>query len=264
MRKNDMMDILKRWVSLALMAAMLVVTAAPTAQARFLNPDNWDPWQEGVDFNRYGYAGNDPINKSDPNGHQGKGHNGGPPIDLEDPSDETDSTYRFPTMDIFDQGMSNSLKYLFEGAAGTMINAVNQRNQNIREDNLLNRTPRTAGSLGPLLGKRFEDAARKRYESGNPGRYDGASGNKRIADGINREKDTITEVKYVSYQGFTSQLKDMVAHAKTEGLTARLVVPRGTYLSRTLREAASRGDITIIRTGMRSNRSDNRESRRRR
>jgi hypothetical protein len=70
MRKNDMMDKLKRWVSLALMAAMLVVTAAPTAQARFLNPDTWDPWQEGVDFNRYGYAGDDPINKSDPNGHE--------------------------------------------------------------------------------------------------------------------------------------------------------------------------------------------------
>jgi hypothetical protein len=65
-----MMDKLKRWVSLALMAAMLVVTAAPTAQARFLNPDTWDPWQEGVDFNRYGYAGDDPINKSDPNGHE--------------------------------------------------------------------------------------------------------------------------------------------------------------------------------------------------
>jgi hypothetical protein len=63
------MELLKRWVSLALMAAMLVVTAAPTAQARFLSPDTWDPWQEGVDFNRYGYAGDDPINKSDPNGH---------------------------------------------------------------------------------------------------------------------------------------------------------------------------------------------------
>jgi RHS repeat-associated protein len=36
---------------------------------RFLTPDWWDPWKEGVDVNRYAYAGNDPINFSDPNGH---------------------------------------------------------------------------------------------------------------------------------------------------------------------------------------------------
>jgi RHS repeat-associated protein len=36
---------------------------------RFLTPDWWDPWKEGVDFNRYAYAANDPINFSDPNGH---------------------------------------------------------------------------------------------------------------------------------------------------------------------------------------------------
>ena len=37
--------------------------------ARFLSPDTWDPILAGVDFNRYAYAGNDPINQSDPNGH---------------------------------------------------------------------------------------------------------------------------------------------------------------------------------------------------
>ena len=37
--------------------------------ARFLTPDTWDPILAGVDFNRYAYAGNDPINGSDPNGH---------------------------------------------------------------------------------------------------------------------------------------------------------------------------------------------------
>jgi RHS repeat-associated protein len=36
---------------------------------RFLTPDWWDPMQAGVDVNRYAYAGNDPINFSDPNGH---------------------------------------------------------------------------------------------------------------------------------------------------------------------------------------------------
>jgi RHS repeat-associated protein len=37
--------------------------------SRFLTPDTWDPILAGVDFNRYAYAGNDPINMSDPNGH---------------------------------------------------------------------------------------------------------------------------------------------------------------------------------------------------
>ncbi|PDT00522.1 hypothetical protein CO666_29945, partial [Rhizobium chutanense] len=39
------------------------------AFGRFISPDDWDPTQEGVGTNRYAYAGNDPINKSDPNGH---------------------------------------------------------------------------------------------------------------------------------------------------------------------------------------------------
>ena len=36
---------------------------------RFLTADTWDPMLPGVDFNRYAYAGNDPINMSDPGGH---------------------------------------------------------------------------------------------------------------------------------------------------------------------------------------------------
>jgi hypothetical protein len=39
--------------------------------ARFINPDTWDPILAGVDFNRYAYAGNDPVNGSDANGHYG-------------------------------------------------------------------------------------------------------------------------------------------------------------------------------------------------
>ncbi len=36
---------------------------------RFLTPDTWDPILAGVDFNRYAYAANDPVNQSDANGH---------------------------------------------------------------------------------------------------------------------------------------------------------------------------------------------------
>lgn len=37
--------------------------------ARFITPDDWDPTREDVGVNRYAYSFNDPINKSDPNGH---------------------------------------------------------------------------------------------------------------------------------------------------------------------------------------------------
>ncbi|TPM32938.1 RHS repeat protein [Mesorhizobium sp. B2-3-4] len=36
---------------------------------RFISPDDWDPTKEGVGTNRYAYAQNDPVNRSDPNGH---------------------------------------------------------------------------------------------------------------------------------------------------------------------------------------------------
>ncbi|WP_421699076.1 RHS repeat-associated core domain-containing protein [Ancylobacter sp.] len=36
---------------------------------RFLSPDTLDPIEPGVGTNRYAYADNDPINKSDPSGH---------------------------------------------------------------------------------------------------------------------------------------------------------------------------------------------------
>jgi RHS repeat-associated protein len=44
--------------------------------ARFLTPDTWNPELPGVDFNRYAYAGNDPVNASDPNGHAGGAYPG--------------------------------------------------------------------------------------------------------------------------------------------------------------------------------------------
>ncbi|MFZ1680523.1 MAG: RHS repeat-associated core domain-containing protein, partial [Rhizobiaceae bacterium] len=37
---------------------------------RFVSPDDWDPILAGVGTNRYAYAENDPVNKSDANGHQ--------------------------------------------------------------------------------------------------------------------------------------------------------------------------------------------------
>lgn len=48
---------------------------------RFPQADTWDPYIRGVGTNRYAYSGNDPINGSDPNGHDGEQyHTGGTTI----------------------------------------------------------------------------------------------------------------------------------------------------------------------------------------
>jgi RHS repeat-associated protein len=43
------------------------------ALGRFLSPDWWDVTDPAVGTNRYAYALNDPVNKSDPNGHAVQG-----------------------------------------------------------------------------------------------------------------------------------------------------------------------------------------------
>ncbi|MEX3010524.1 RHS repeat-associated core domain-containing protein [Hoeflea sp. TYP-13] len=44
--------------------------ALDVQMVRFISPDDWDPNIPGVGPNRYSYSQNDPINKSDPSGHQ--------------------------------------------------------------------------------------------------------------------------------------------------------------------------------------------------
>ncbi len=52
-----------------LLVVAIVTMSANSANARFISPDDMDPTLPGVGTNRYAYAGNDPVNKSDPNGH---------------------------------------------------------------------------------------------------------------------------------------------------------------------------------------------------
>jgi len=61
---------LARVLSLLLICSMLSAPFASTANARFISPDSMDPTLSGVGTNRYAYSENDPINNSDPNGHQ--------------------------------------------------------------------------------------------------------------------------------------------------------------------------------------------------
>ncbi|CAN5561476.1 hypothetical protein BH10PSE7_BH10PSE7_30130 [soil metagenome] len=67
---------LARLLCCALLFGLAALAAPQSASARFLQPDTWDPILLGVDINRYAYAGNDPINGSDPLGHQFFGYDG--------------------------------------------------------------------------------------------------------------------------------------------------------------------------------------------
>ncbi|MUZ71288.1 hypothetical protein GOZ90_01245 [Agrobacterium vitis] len=46
------------------------ISFGTNTKARYISPDDWDPNLPNVGTNRYAYASNDPINKSDPNGHE--------------------------------------------------------------------------------------------------------------------------------------------------------------------------------------------------
>ncbi|WP_155956592.1 ParB N-terminal domain-containing protein [Rhizobium sp. CF080] len=61
--------LMARFLSLLLLCGMLSVSFGSAANARFISPDTWDPTTPGVGTNRYSYSENDPVNKSDPNGH---------------------------------------------------------------------------------------------------------------------------------------------------------------------------------------------------
>jgi predicted transcriptional regulator len=64
-------NLVSRICRILLLCWLLALCGAQTATARFLSPDTWDPFIDGVDINRYSYSGNDPVNGSDPNGHIG-------------------------------------------------------------------------------------------------------------------------------------------------------------------------------------------------
>lgn len=62
-------SVLGRLLSLLLVACVIGVSFGQAANARFISPDDWDPTKPGVGTNRYAYSENDPVNRSDPNGH---------------------------------------------------------------------------------------------------------------------------------------------------------------------------------------------------
>jgi hypothetical protein len=93
-----------RLVLAAITALLLCLSTTAPSQARFVTPDTWDPWMEGVDINRYVYGNNDPINKSDPNGHCSRG--GREDADCDGDNDFDDRYPGIPDKDILQIGPS--------------------------------------------------------------------------------------------------------------------------------------------------------------
>ncbi|MER8734497.1 RHS repeat-associated core domain-containing protein, partial [Mesorhizobium sp. M0018] len=62
---------------------------------RFISPDDWDPTKPGVGTNRYAYAQNDPVNKSDQNGHESSVSSDGKSVSI-DPEDKDQPTVTIP------------------------------------------------------------------------------------------------------------------------------------------------------------------------
>lgn len=78
-----MLRILKRLILTTLFAVF-----ATQASAMFIQPDWFDPTQQGVGTNRYSYSFNDPINRLDPNGNEARESWDGPDPSEADKLDE--------------------------------------------------------------------------------------------------------------------------------------------------------------------------------
>lgn len=59
----------RRSLCMMLICCLMCTSFAPSTSARFISPDTMDTTRSGVGTNRYAYSENDPINKSDANGH---------------------------------------------------------------------------------------------------------------------------------------------------------------------------------------------------
>jgi hypothetical protein len=66
---NNAMKTRLKAVTHLMICLCLILSSLTAANARFISPDSWDPTLPGVGTNRYAYSRNDPVNKSDPNGH---------------------------------------------------------------------------------------------------------------------------------------------------------------------------------------------------
>jgi hypothetical protein len=185
-----------------------------------------DPQQ----WNRYAYARNNPLIYSDPDGRV-----------LESGWDYINVA----------MGVASLGKNL---AAGNVVGAVVD-GVGVVVDTAALLTPGAPGGFGTAIrtaraagdsvrkGQAGEAAVRLVADIGRKLPFDGASGKNRIADGFNRSTNTIAEVKNVSYQALTSQIRDYVAYAKANNVTFELWLKEGAKVSKQLQELIDNGIV---------------------
>lgn len=101
-----------------------------------------------------------------------------------------------------------------------------------------------AGIMAVRLGNAGENAVRSVYAIGSR-EFIWVNGRLRIPDGINKAAMTVNEVKNVSYQAYTRQLRDYVDFARSRGMTFNLFVRPGAQISGPLEAARNAGQLTI-------------------
>lgn len=123
-------------------------------------------------------------------------------------------------------------------------------------DNVLSRMPMEAVAVGAIakvesaaeyanrVGQEAEVAVNAAYDIGSKTPFL-INGRARIADGLNDIAKTISEVKNVGYQYYSTQLKDYVDYASQAGLQFQLFVRNSTKLSPQLQQAIDQGKILL-------------------
>ncbi len=240
----------------------------------FVSPDTWDPLKEGVGTNRYAYAGNDPVNKADRNGHQA-----------------SEEGFHEANKDAIDKGQTGLIEGFSEGLASFAAAAV--PGSSLRDSYAAFKEGRTlegsfnaalgavdlvatASTLGGSIGLKGAVVAAKETFAANKtagavrgataaAREAGKIGEKAVRDAYNigekraisvkgrsRTPDGLTmtsinEVKNVQYQSFTQQLKDYLEYARANGLSMNLFTREDTAISKQLMEKIKSGEINHIR-----------------
>jgi len=230
----------------------------------------------GGNFNRYWYANNNPYGNIDPDGRQACGTNTtcrlnqgerGGVIAISTPAPNVDSSMvpkagasaaptaqggwyedniagrnwftgpgSFTDYEALAHDLTPLMFYTPAGRVGSVGVGVGEAALN---------GPSLARMLAVTrLGKLGEIAVRSVYNIGGK-RLIAINGRFRIPDGINTVEKTISEIKNVASQSYTTQLRDYVAYAKSKGYQFVLYVRPGARLSGPLRQAETAGDVVI-------------------
>ncbi|MBA8882035.1 RHS repeat-associated core domain-containing protein [Phyllobacterium myrsinacearum] len=243
--------------------------------ARFISPDDWDPTLEGVGTNRYAYASNDPVNKSDPNGHiaNPSDQNGKSNLDsLGGKGSENQAKTTAENNDASLPGLGFRNKSEEKKEEGQQV-AQNKDEGRIREQygrigkggilaeqkqeidkTILGREigsyrvndgvfPTAGAPKSPgLLGREGETAV-KRVNDIGPRGYITVNGRNRVTDGLTTT--TLSEVKNVKSLSLTRQLKDYITFARERNLTMDLYTRSNTTLSGPLHQQIKSGMPTL-------------------